>query len=230
VKLVLLPGMDGTGRLFADFIAAVQGEFDMLVVCYPRQRALSYVELERLVRSELPDCEPFLLVAESFSTPIAIRCAATAPENLKGLVLCAGFIQSPLKGLRRFAALALAPIIFRWSAPNSVLRLFLIGRDGDSSLPGAVRTVLSDVKPEVLVARLRYVLHCDERLNFQRLRIPTLLIRPTKDRLIPVSSYEETCTTNPMIEIVEIEGPHLVLQTNAAQAAEVVSRFAKANA
>jgi len=35
-----------------------------------------------------------VILAESFSAPIAIRLAAEAPPNLKALVICAGFIES----------------------------------------------------------------------------------------------------------------------------------------
>jgi pimeloyl-[acyl-carrier protein] methyl ester esterase len=225
VKLVLLPGMDGTGTLFARFIAAVQGGFNILIVSYPRRNPLLYSEMERVVQSAIPRSEPFVLLAESFSTPVAIRLAANAPENLKGLVLCAGFASSPLKGLRRFAALALGPILFRWEPPSVVVRWLLIGRGGDSSLLAAIRAAMSEVKPGVLAARLRSVLNCDEQMNMGRLELPILFIRPTQDRLIPDSAYEEIRASNPAVEMVEVDGPHLILQTNPMQSAEEVVSF-----
>lgn len=230
MKLILLPGMDGTGALFVPFIAALQGEFDTLVVCYPRQRVLSYVELERLVRSELPDSEPFVLVAESFSSPVAIRLAVSAPENLKGVVLCAGFISSPLQGLKRLAALALAPIVFRFSPPSRVLRWFLIGRNDEQSLVNSIRATLSDVKSRVLAARLRFVLNCDERTNLRRLELPILFLRPTQDQVIPDASFQEICATNPGVEMVEVQGPHLILQTRPKQCSEVIAAFVRLKA
>lgn len=229
MKLVLLPGMDGTGRLFADFIAALGGAFHTLVVSYPPDGSLSYAELEQLARSANSVPEPFVLLAESFSTPVAIRWAANAPDNLKGLVLCAGFVSSPLTGLRRLAALTLGPILFRWNPPSVVVRWLLVGRGADSSLPSAIRAPLSEVRPDVLAARLRSVLNCDERTNLDHLELPILFIRPMQDRLIPDSSYEEVRATNPNVEMVEIEGPHLILQANPIQSAKIVSDFVRAN-
>ena len=86
-KLVLLPGLDGTGRLFKDFIAALPPTLSAVAVAYPGDRCLPYADLAAIVQSNLPTPEPFVLVAESFSTPLAIACAAKQPLGLKGLVL-----------------------------------------------------------------------------------------------------------------------------------------------
>ena len=70
LRFVLLPGMDGTGELFADFVDALPKSFETVRVRYPADRCLSYSELEELVQAACS--EPFMLVAESFSTPLAI--------------------------------------------------------------------------------------------------------------------------------------------------------------
>jgi hypothetical protein len=82
VKLVLLTGMDGTGDLFEPLIKALPG-IEIQVIRYPLDRSLSYPELLSLVTSSLSGSEPFALLAESFSTPIAIQLAAKRPPNLK---------------------------------------------------------------------------------------------------------------------------------------------------
>ena len=99
LKLVLLPGMDGTGELFSGFIAALPGTFEVVTVRYPTERYLPYSELENFVRAACPIFGPFMLVAESFSTPLAIQYAATSPANLAGIVLCTGFATSPVRGV-----------------------------------------------------------------------------------------------------------------------------------
>ena len=64
--IVLLPGMDGTGTQFAEFIAALPRGMKTVVVSYAPDQALGYEELETIVRKRLPS-EPFLLLGESFS-------------------------------------------------------------------------------------------------------------------------------------------------------------------
>lgn len=103
--LVLLPGMDGTGELFAPFIAALGGEFDVRVVRYPGDHRGGYEELEAIARSAIPEDRPYVLLAESFSGPIAISIAASGPKQLRGLVLCCTFARNPRPALASLKAL-----------------------------------------------------------------------------------------------------------------------------
>ena len=70
--LVLLPGLDGAGELFADFVAALPEACTATVVAYPADKFLSYRDLRPFVSAAVPKSERFVLVAESFSTPLAI--------------------------------------------------------------------------------------------------------------------------------------------------------------
>ena len=81
-KLVLLPGLDGTGKLFAEFLEALDLGSSAQVVPYPPDIPLGYDELETLVRAALPAHGPFIILGESFSGPLAIRIAARPPPAL----------------------------------------------------------------------------------------------------------------------------------------------------
>lgn len=96
VALVLLPGLDGTGRLFVDFVAALGAEVEVTVASYPTDTPLGYAELTAVARSFLPPDQPFFLLAESFSGPIAISIAQSSPPGLLGVALCCSFARNPL--------------------------------------------------------------------------------------------------------------------------------------
>ena len=105
--IVLLPGMDGSGLLRADFIAALGPDIDAMVVTYPPDRLLGYSKLTALARAELPNDRPFVLLGESFSGPIAVALAASRPPGLRALVLVCSFVRSPVSVpavLRRMVA------------------------------------------------------------------------------------------------------------------------------
>ena len=224
-KLVLLPGMDGTGRLWADFIAALPKGFEAQAVQYPTDRCLSYAELGEIVRDAAPDSETFVLVAESFSSPLAIQYAATKPPNLRGLVICAGFAASPVHGWRRYLVLFLAPILFRMPLPNLAARCFLVGRDPRPSLLAAVRSAVSSVQPRVLASRVRAILACDARAELGQVAAPILYLKASQDRLVGSSCLEEIERIKPTVAVASITGPHLLLQREPQQAGEVVARF-----
>lgn len=224
-QAVLLPGMDGTGELFLDFIAEISDEFETKDVRYSTDKYQSYSELVGLIRVSVPADAPFVLVAESFSTPLAIHYAATKPPNLKGLVLCAGFATSPLRGWRRFVASIIAPIAFRFTLPTLACKLFLVGADAPASLVTAVRSAISIVRPNVLSGRLRSVLRCDFRADLAQVDVPILCIRAERDRLVGASCLEEILRVKPETHVVAVSGPHLLLQREPAQTARIVAGF-----
>jgi len=224
-KLVLLPGMDGTGHLFADFVRALPDTFEVKVVGYPGNLYLSYADLLPVVHAAVPPSELFVLLAESFSTPLAIQYAATKPANLNGIILCAGFSTSPVRGWKRLLATFLAPILFRLPLPDFANRHWLVGPGATSAILAAVRAAISRVQPKVLSARLRAILACDVRTALSQVTLPILYIEARQDRLVPVSCLEEILQINPRAVVVSIDGPHLILQREPQKAADVVNLF-----
>ena len=227
LTLVLLPGMDGTGALFAEFAAALAGEFEIVIVPYPAERWLSCSELEDLVRAACVPAGPFALLAESFSTPLAIRYAATNPANLVAVALCAGFAASPVRGWRRLLTRLLAPLIFRLPLPNCAVTLWLVGRNAPPRLAATVRAAIASVQPKVLAARLRMVLGCDVRAELCRIAAPILYIRARQDQLVSAACLDELRRIKPQMAVAELDGPHLLLQREPHRAAEIVVRFVR---
>lgn len=217
--------MDGTGRLFSEFVAALPVTIEAVAVSYPTGRYLSYPELENLVRAICPAAEPFFLMAESFSAPLALKYAATIPGNLQGLILCAGFAASPLRGWRRSLTSLLAPFIFHVTVPNFAAKRWLIGADSAPSLLAAVQAAISCVQPRVLAARLRAVLTCDVRAEAGLISAPILYIRGKQDRLVGAWCLEELRRIRPQIAVTALEGPHLIIQREPRRVAEIVVRF-----
>jgi pimeloyl-[acyl-carrier protein] methyl ester esterase len=226
-KLVLLPGMDGTGALFKNLVEALPREFETTCVGYPIRQYVNYSALQQTVRSACPAAERFVLVAESYSTPLAIRLAATNPPNLAGVVLCAGFASSPIRGLRRFACFIAAPVLGRIRLPEFAVKRWLVGPDASSSLSTDVRAAIKTVYPGVLAARILEVLTCDVRAELANIEAPILYLQSKQDRLVGASSVREILHANPDVRVVQIDGPHLLLQREPEAAAEVVAGFVR---
>ena len=216
--------MDGTGELFAAFLEALPEEFETEVVRYPNDCRPSFTNLTQLLRFTT---SPFVLIAESFSSPLAIEWAATNPRNLKGLVICAGFATSPVRGWRRFMCARLSPICFLVAPPAIVVKLLLVGLDAPNTLVALVRAVISSVRPKVLSARLHNVLTCDARSELSQVTVPMLFLQPTKDRLVGADRLEEMRRIRPAAAVEIIEGPHLLFQREPERTAEVVAIFAR---
>lgn len=221
--IVLLPGLDGTGELFASFVQALCGQPSVQIVRYPVNDTLGYQELEAIVRSQLPAGGRFALLGESFSGPIAISVAASPPPNLVACVLCCSFSRNPRPELARLRAalFAVSPSL----APTWLIAGILLGRHTAPSLRAALREVLGKVPARVIQARLREVLDIDVTERFTRIAMPVLYLQASADRLIPRGVGEDLQKLNPAIRLERVEGPHFLLQTQPKAAAAAIKAF-----
>lgn len=225
VALVLLPGMDGTGALFAEFVVSLGAEVEPVVVSYPPDRPLSYDKLESLARSYLPTDRPFVLLGESFSGPIAISIAASSPPGLRALILCCSFARNPRPAFGALRSLvALLPVR---RVPSPVLGFVLLGRFSSARLRSALTQVLGGVSPTVLRARLRAILSVDVTPKLSHVRVPVLYLRASEDRLVPRAASQLIARLVPGMRVAELEAPHFLLQTVPAAAARYVSGFVR---
>jgi pimeloyl-[acyl-carrier protein] methyl ester esterase len=153
MHVCLLPGMDGSDSLATDFRAALPASISTSAVTYPRDRCLGYDALELQVREHLAGLRaPYVLLAESFSGPLAIRIAAAPPDGLRAIVLVATFHSTPLSPWLRFVT---GPALFRWPMPLWAVRRYMLGPSASVSLCTRFAAAAALVRPEVLAARAR---------------------------------------------------------------------------
>ncbi|MEM7707806.1 MAG: alpha/beta hydrolase [Pseudomonadota bacterium] len=207
---------------FCDFC-----ELKSEVVRYPTSEPLDYLELEEIVLAKLPQATPYLLVAESFSGPIAVSIASANPSGLVGLVLCASFVVNPVPYLRVFSPLlGMLPM---WS-PSAILSTLLMGRFRTEALVKETQGCLKTVSPTVLRHRLQAVLNVDYREKMRKVEVPAIYFRATEDRVVSKRSSQEfmDCCTHG--EIIDVEAPHFLLQCCPEVAAGHIERFAERHA
>jgi pimeloyl-ACP methyl ester carboxylesterase len=224
--LVLLPGLDGTGKLFSYFVVALGPSIDTQIVAYPVDQRLGYAELETLVRAALPKGGRYVLLAESFSGPIGIRIAADPPLGLLGLILCVTFAKNPyplLAWTHSWAAVFPVRSLPRWMrAP------FMGGGLSADGVPVDVERATASVDEEVLRHRIAAVLAVDETKALARIRIATLVLQATSDHVVPSAASKDILRTLPSAQHIEVEGQHLLLQTRPTECAAAVMGFVKA--
>jgi pimeloyl-ACP methyl ester carboxylesterase len=221
--LVLLPGMDGTGELLDAFAATMSPGIKVKVLRYPTTKALDYAGLEAVARAALPVDEPYVLLGESFSGPIAISLAASRPPQLVGLVLCCTFARNPRPLMAVFRPwLGLLPVAV---APVGLLTRLLLGRFYTVAWRQALSGALKQVAPPVLRSRLQAVLSADVSRQLARVVVPTLYLRGTQDDVVPHSAGQHVLEVKPDTTLLELEAPHFLLQALPEEAARAVSEF-----
>ena len=221
-RLVLLPGLDGTGELFAPFVAAL-GAIPSRVIAYPHDREMGYAELESHAAAKLPTEEDFVLLAESFSGPIGISLAASRPPRIKGLILCASFAANPLPLFGPLAGFVSAAPAFK--IPARLAEPWLYAGRATAELREAHASAIARVSAKVINARVAAVLGVDYLARLSKVAVPILYLRAKADRLIPASAGRLILDSHPDVDLVEIDGPHFLLQCEPAACADAVGKF-----
>ncbi len=223
LTLVLLPGMDGTGIFFEDFAAEIRPEFKPAIVAYPDDPSLGYLELEALARAALPQKEPYLLLGESFSGPIAISIAASNPPGLLGLILCVTFARNP-HPLPPLVTAILKPLP-AWRLPRFIQEPNIFGRFNSPRLRAKLSEVRSRVSQKTLKARLEAVASIDVSEKLRRVTVPTLYLRAEQDRVVLRASCDYIRKIRPNVDVAELDAPHLLLQTVPQAAKTAIENF-----
>jgi pimeloyl-ACP methyl ester carboxylesterase len=225
LSLVLLPGMDGTGLLFEDFAATVRTHFHPIIVTYPNDPSLGYAELEAIARKALPQDEPFLLLGESMSGPIAISIAASHPAGLRGLILCATFARNP------HPLLPLVTVILRplpaVRVPHFIQNRNLFSRFVTEGLRAQMREVRKRVSAKTLKSRLEAVASIDVSSKLLEVTVPTLDLRATHDRVVSGASGDYIRKIHPGVDVADLDAPHLLLQAVPGAALAAIATFAR---
>ncbi len=210
-RALLLPGLDGSGRLFAPLLEARPRAFRPEVVSFPPDEPLGYDDLVARVRAQLPRGR-FVLVAESFSGPIGVRLAAARPPGLEALVLAATFLHAPLNPMLHPVRGLVGARFFGLAMPAAMVRWFMAGSDAPAALVREVQRAVAAVSPDVLAHRSAEALRVDVRADLARVEVPVLFIAPRRDRLIRTDVAEEVLAIRPDAEVAILDAPHMVLQ------------------
>jgi pimeloyl-ACP methyl ester carboxylesterase len=221
--LVLLPGLDGTGELFAPLLQALGDQCPTSVVRYGAE--LTFDEYVESAGKALPD--QCVLIAESFSGPVAIALAARHPTKIRCLVLCATFATSPFRTLLRVARFVPKRLFRPTALLPSMVNHFCFNGASISVRPSPV-AVVSTVPPAIMRARLACLATTDVRPLLPRIETPVLHLRASNDRIVSSQRSLELTSLLPNVKVMEIDGPHLLLQARPRECAAAITDFVQA--
>jgi pimeloyl-ACP methyl ester carboxylesterase len=221
MKLLLLPGMDGTGRLFRRFVEALPPQLSAVVASYDPQTPSSSDDLLAQV-PRLDD--PHVIVGESFSGPLAVRRSA-GNSNVRGVVLVASFVQPPRPFLSNLATLGGA--LFARPPPRLIVRELMLGGGVDDALVDEVRDVIAGVRAEVMRDRLHQLGVVDVRRELEQLTCPLLYLRARRDRLVPSACGSRIVANGSRRSLIDVDTGHLLLQSRPAESAARIDEFVR---
>lgn len=210
-RIWLLPGMDGTGRLFGGLRGVLEGR-DVRVVRYDGE---DHDAIEAALPGELRDGDPSdVVLGESYGGPLALRIAARRP--FAKVVLIASFVTAP----RRFLPASLIGLVH--PPPRAAIRLAMLGLDAPAALVDEVAGAIASVPARVLAARIASLRQLDVRPLLASARGQVRWIRAAHDRLVPAHATEIARAARTDLRVDVLAGPHLLAQRHP----ELVARAA----
>lgn len=189
--IVMLPGLDGTSKLFVSQVPTLSRYFDVRCLAIPEENRQDWPELAKSVVELIAEAQsdrPVYLCGESFGACLALQIALLNPTQLDHLVLI-----NPASALRRYTWI-------RWATQyTSYVPDWLYRVSGAIALPllanfdrinGHKRVLLlKTVRPisQSCVAWRIDMLHRFEVTPAQlaSLSLPTSLLASLRDRLFP---------------------------------------------
>jgi len=225
--IIFLPGMDGTGISFEPLGRVLPRDVVVKIIRYPTDKLLSFEETVQCANDQIQsDQEDVIVLAESFSGPVAIALVGSGRLKAKCLVLCSTFARSPrpvLLGIMRYLPVEL---FLRLPFPSFLLKHMIEGGEEPTDLFIAMwKRVKALVPAKVLVHRLKIISQVDVREWLPTLTLPCLYIQATSDRSVPPSCLFDFTEAIADLRVKRIKGPHFILQAQPQQSLMAIQNF-----
>jgi pimeloyl-[acyl-carrier protein] methyl ester esterase len=224
-SLILMPGLDGTGLSFEPFLKFIPDDVNVTVVRYPADKLLSFEETVEYAATQVAPGPPRIVIAESFSGPVAVQMIASGRIRAKALVLCATFAKSPHPVIWPVIRFLRLPLLIRPEMPALFFKIIM----GDNKLIASLRPlwkkVHADVPARVMDHRLGLINRVDVTKSLKKLSLPCLYLQATDDRVVSSSCLVDFERHIPHLVIKRIKAPHFILQARPRACLEAIEQF-----
>ena len=224
--LVLMPGLDGTGRLFEPIIPLLEPQFNLKVVTYPDLGSFNdYVDC---AYRQLPQTPGYSLLAESFSGPVALALLSQLQDQIGPSVLCSTFCRSPLQTLTQMAS-QIPDQMFSLGALASFCFDVDDMQDEDFTDTQPIPlNVTSQLDGAVLKHRISVLSRINVSAMLPDIRTSILFLQGTHDKIVPDSHAQMISQLLPNVHQVNLDGPHMLLQTHPHLCVDlIINHFSK---
>lgn len=220
MKIVFLPGMDGTGLLFNELIQNIPREIDQEVVCLNEIQGVSCRDQAQHIAKKFVSSS-IVVVAESYSGRIAYELCNILGSRVTKVVFIASFVSCPSK-FAKLAAILPEYTLKPGLLPNWLINTLCFDGRGNRVLMDHVRQAIAKAGPSVLKQRLLNIAQLDHPTHRQPAE--AVYIQPTNDRLVSHEAIKVLGEIYPALNIEPLEGGHFIAQTAPELCARIILR------
>jgi len=220
MKAILLPGLHGSGQLFAPLCDRLSEHCQCVPIAYPNSEKLTYPQLTDWLLARLPTDQAYFIVAESFSGPIAYLISLAQPDGLRFVVFGASFIDNPNTTLLK--ARSLLPPMFKFLryVPDNLLKRILLIKDANANSVGNFKQVLLEFPSDLFRYRLELI--TQSGLPRQKSPYRAIYLRPQSDYMVTEAGYRSVAARFDDLSRFDLPGSHFLFQSNPQHSAEII--------
>lgn len=223
ITLVLAPGLDGTGLMFAPLLAALPSHIKTQVIRYPADGRWTLREYAHFLAGQMP-AGRVVVLGESFSSIVVLELLASKLRPIEAVIFSAGFAEPPQPGRLWLTRIPVLPTLMIACAPRRMVRRHLLGSSPTPQQIAVLASIRGHVQPSAIAHRMRLVA---DRHAFARQTIdmPCLYLQASDDRVVPgrsLSWFEKHCQS---LAVERFDSPHCLLQCKPRETATAIAGF-----
>lgn len=218
MKIVLLPGMDGTGYLLKKLVERFPDDLDVHIVSLNELAGDSFTQQAISLNQQFVN-SPLFIIAESYSGRIAYEYCRLFERQVITVVLLASFI-SPPNFISRHAFL-IPLFLFK---PNPITKFLMnyLGFNGNGTKQQVDNVFASITAGDTSKLRRRLKNISTLEIPKEVTKVPVIYIRPKKDLLVSDKAFNVVKTIFSDFKKVDVNGGHFVAQMYPSQCVNVI--------
>lgn len=218
MKIILLPGVDGSGILFEPFVKIFKPEAPVEVMPLTDDSDQSILHQVSIIEDAVGD-EEIILIVESYSGLLAYELARRNKIRIKQIFFFGCFLQPPslIGKIGRFLPVRLLNII-----PTKVLAHILFNRWSSPELKQLLNQAIQNINFSNIKKRFKTIATVQKPSQF--IDVPCVYVQATMDNLVRahnLKAFEELCS-NLQVEVVE--ATHMLLQTQPEAMSQLIHK------
>lgn len=235
-NFILLPGLDGTGKSYTwlkrEMLAS--GVLPDNIYVIPYDNDFYYDDLVEKIRPIIFNSKlPNFIIAESYAGPLALELATEYPAKVEKMAISGSFgirpdchiIPSLGMELFKFYPKSLIPLN---KIPHFLMNDMLMNGFGNPELNSVMAEIYSNSNSNIIDKRIKEIVNLPLKWRekwSKPINQPTLILKPLKDRLVNKNNSNILHENLPNSFVVELNAPHLLLQTHAPEAWKSIVKF-----